>query len=75
MKSSDYMDKKPLSDIKKVEVDSTLSYSQRMQGYLDQICDPYHFLCGDTPVRICFSEEGKDLAVCLKEYLLDLKKS
>ena len=57
------------ADIEKIRIDSSLPLEQRMKQYLERIKDPYCFLCGKTPVRICFSPEGEDLDTKLKHYI------
>ena len=43
------------------------------QSYLEQIVNPYCFLCGDTPVRIRFVAEDRTLKQSLCDYFLSLK--
>jgi hypothetical protein len=47
--------------------------AEKMQSYLEQIVNPYCFLCGDTPVKICFVTESKTLKQSLCDYFLSLK--
>lgn len=68
-------DRIELVDIRTIRIDTTLPPEQRMADYLEQVKNPYRFLCGDTPVRIRFEPEGDELRHKLKEFLLSLKKS
>ena len=62
-----------LVDIRNIHIDSSLPAAKKMQSYLEQIVNPYCFLCGDTPVRIRFASEGKTLKQSLCDYFLSLK--
>jgi hypothetical protein len=50
-----------------------LPAAKKMQSYLEQIVNPYCFLCGDTPVRIRFVAEDRTLKQSLCDYFLSLK--
>lgn len=67
------VDHSALSDIRNIRIDGTLSTEQKMQSYLDQIGNPYCFLCGDTPVKIRFVSENRTLKQSLCDYFLSLK--
>lgn len=69
----DKIDKSTLVDITAVKIDDTLPEEERMKNYLLQIKNPYCFMCGKTPVRICFKEDGKELGDSLKQYFFSLK--
>lgn len=47
---------------------------QRMCSFLEQVKNPYCFLCGETAVKVCFSQNGESLGSKLKRYFLGLKK-
>ena len=66
MKSVDITqaDRSKLVDIKSVHIDSSLPAAQKVKGYIEQIKNPYCFLCGDTPVTLKKS---------LSDYFLSLK--
>lgn len=62
-----------LTDIASVKIDTSLPPVQRMQNYLEQIKNPYCFLCGKTPVQISFQPDGKELGDLLSNYFVSLK--
>ena len=71
----DKIDKNTLVDIQSVKIDTSLPAAERMRNYLAQIKNPYCFKCGDTPVKICFKDDGKELKNVLENYFLRLKNS
>ena len=62
-----------LVDIRNVHIDSSLPPIAKAQSYLEQIGNPYCFLCGDMPVRVRFVTEEKTLKESLRTYFLSLK--
>ena len=46
--------KEELTDISQIHLDENLSPEQKMYSFLEQVGNPYCFLCGETPVQICF---------------------
>lgn len=62
-----------LVDIHNIHIDSSLPAAKKMQSYLEQIVNPYCFLCGDTSVRIRFVAEDRTLKQSLRNYFLSLK--
>lgn len=75
MKSVDItkVDRQSLVDITDIQIDSTLPTAEKMQRYLEQVKNPYCFLCGDTPVKIRFVSGNKTLAQSLGNYFSSLK--
>jgi len=69
----DKIDRNTLVDINGVSIDADLPISERMQSYIEQIKNPYCFLCGDTPVRVCFSSSSQDLNIKIKSFFTGLK--
>lgn len=67
------IDKSDLADIQSVKIDTSLPLIERMQNYLEQVKNPYCFMCGETPVQISFKSDGKGLDDLLKNYFLSLK--
>ena len=66
-----------LIDIETIYMDPSVPAPQRMLQYLEQIKNPYCFLCGETPVKIQFAPkdtEKADLGEKLKRYFLTLKR-
>ncbi len=62
-----------LVDITNVHIDSALPVVKKMQSYLEQIGNPYCFLCDGTPVKIRFVSKEKTLKQALSQYFLSLK--
>ncbi|HCC34862.1 MAG TPA: hypothetical protein DEQ02_04225 [Ruminococcaceae bacterium] len=62
-----------LVNIEDVQIDQSLPIIQRMEEYLAQVKNPYHFLCGDTPVKISFLSTGKSLSEKLAEHFIRKK--
>lgn len=69
----DRIDRDILIDIKTVDIDTSLPIDNRMLRYLEQIKNPYCFLCGGTVVKIRFSDTGKTLDEAVKNHYLGLK--
>ena len=67
------VDRSTLVDIRSIHIDSSLPAAVKVRNYLEQVRDPYCFLCGDTPVRVRFVTEEKTLKKSLRTYLLGLK--
>jgi hypothetical protein len=67
-------DRRNLVDIQTIKIDSTQSVTERMESYLEQIKNPYLFLCDDTAVKIRFKQDGNDLKHKLKSYYTSTKK-
>ena len=68
------LDKTLLIDIQEITVDRNLPTQQRMLQYLEQIKNPYCFLCGEIPVKVCFAEDGEDFETVLKKHFIALKR-
>lgn len=67
------VDRQALVDITDIRIDSALSTAEKIHSYLEQVKNPYCFLCGDTPVRIRFVSKSKPLAQALGDYFSSLK--
>lgn len=68
------IDKTGLVDIRGVKIDTNLPPEQRMIDYLEQVKNPYCFLCGDSAVRVRFEPAGDELKSKLKDFFISLKK-
>lgn len=62
-----------LSSLDDIVVDTKLPIDKRMEKYLQEVGNPYCFLCGDTVVHVCFSDTGKDLDSHLLNFFKGLK--
>ena len=63
-----------LGDIRSVTIDSGLPGTLGMLQYIEQIQNPYNFLCDGTPVHISFVNEEKELSEVLTRYFCTLKR-
>lgn len=55
-----------LKDIRDVKIDTTKPVIERICSFLVQMDgNPYFFKVGDTPVKVCFNEDGSSLQECL----------
>lgn len=63
-----------LVNLEEISIDTSMPATQRMLSYLEQVKNPYCFLCGETPVKVCFAPESADLGKKLKTYFLGLKR-
>lgn len=63
-----------LVNLEEISIDTSMPATQRMLNYLEQVKNPYCFLCGETPVKVCFAPESADLGKKLKTYFLGLKR-
>jgi len=69
----DRIDRNILVDVKTVDIDTSLPIENRMLRYLEQIKNPYCFLCGGTVVKVRFSDTGKTLDEAVKDHYFGLK--
>ena len=67
------VDRSTLVDIRNIHIDAALPAVQKVQNYLEQIGNPYCFLCGDTPVQLVFADHQPELSTLLTHYLASLK--
>lgn len=57
-----------LVDIRHIHIHHDLPTFERLEKYLQDIQNPYQFLCGNVTVRVRFLEDGNDLTTQLKHY-------
>ena len=69
------INKASLVDIDNVKIDQKLSLNRRMENYLEQIKNPYCFLCSGSAVRVRYEHSGADLRSKLKNYFINTKNS
>lgn len=65
--------KSSLVDVKTVKIDVSSPLVERMTKYLEQVKNPYCFMCGKTPVQVSFKATGKELSTLLSSYFMHLK--
>ena len=63
-----------LTDIRGVKIDTGLPGNLRLLRYLEQIQNPYNFLCDGIPVHISFVNEERELSKILVDYFCTLKQ-
>ena len=66
-------DRTKLVDIRTVKIDPLQSVVQRMESYIEQIKNPYLFLCDGAAVRVRFDPDGGELSHRLKNHFASLK--
>jgi hypothetical protein len=57
-----------LVDIETISIDKNLSTSERVESFLKQIKNPYHFICKGVNVTVTFDKNGGTLEDNLKNY-------
>jgi len=75
MRNATEIDRSKLVDIHTIKLDESLTAAQRAEQYLEQIKNPYCFLCGDAVVRVRFDSNGGDLQAHLKNYFISCKSA
>ena len=75
MRNTTEIDRTKLVDIQSVKINPSLTAAQRAEQYLEQIKNPYCFLCGGSVVRVSFDTNGGDLQARLKNYFINSKKA
>ena len=63
-----------LVDIVDVRIGGTTA-GERLDDFLKQIANPYHYKVGNTPIHITFMPDGKPLEEKLKAYFLFIKQN
>ena len=66
-------EKQRLIDINDVQMNAPLPLSECAEHFFTSIENPYHFLCGDIPVLIRFSNNSKSLLLILEQYFIRQK--
>lgn len=67
------LERNSLIDISNVYINNDLNVELKIRDFIEQIKNPYCFLCGDTAVKIEFSETGKPLDEVIAEHFIDTK--
>ncbi len=62
------------ADVWAVRADIARPPAERMQSDSDAVQNSYCFLCGKTPVRLCYKPDGVELGSLLKRYFIGLKR-
>ena len=67
-------DRSELVSVEEVSIDPSMPVVQRMVAYINQVKNPYCFLCGKTSVKVCFSQGDAELSKKIRNYFLGLKR-
>lgn len=57
-------------NMEEISINSALPAEEKKLAYLEQVQNLYCFLCGETPVTICFAQNGVKLGEKIKSYFL-----
>lgn len=68
------LNRKELAEITAIHIRQDLPHNKKVLAFLEQIKNPYCFLCGDVPVRVCFSDNGPELGQTLQNYFIRIKQ-
>lgn len=63
-----------LADLSAIHIRQDLPHEEKILDFLEQIKNPYCFLCGDVPVRVCFTDDGPKLDQTLESYFIRIKQ-
>lgn len=67
------IDRALLININNVQIDASLPADRKIESYIQQVKNPYCFLCDETPVRVRFVSNKKTLEESLGDYFISLK--
>lgn len=68
------INKNELADLSAIHIRQDLPQVEKILDFLEQIKNPYCFLCGDVPVRVCFTDDGSKLGQTLENYFIRIKQ-
>ena len=66
------VDRASLVDLRDVRIDESLPQPQRLLQLFRQIRNPYCYKCGELVIKESFSNNGKSMGDCLKQYIATL---
>ncbi len=66
------VDKATLTDISKVKINPNDSPEKKMKDYIDQIKNPYCFLCNGYAVKVEFADTSRTIEDCFSDYIENL---
>jgi len=70
----DKIDPSMLVDIDSIDINHALPHEEKILSFIRQVGNPYCFISGGVPVRVCFAGEGKNLSQSLVNYFTMLKQ-
>ena len=68
------INRKELANLLDINIRQDLPHDEKILDFLEQIKNPYCFLCGDVPVRVCFIDDGPELGQTLENYFIRIKQ-
>ncbi len=66
------VDKSALTDISSVKINPTDSPEKKMKNYIEQIKNPYCFLCNGYAVKVEFANTDRTIEDCFSDYIESL---
>ena len=63
------VDKSTLVDISTININPKDPPEKKFRDFVEQIKNPYCFLCNGYAVKLSFSDNGKTLEDCFMEYI------
>lgn len=63
-----------LADISAIHIRQDLAHNEKVLAFLEEISNPYRFLCGDVSVSVCYADKGPKLAELLQDYFIRIKQ-
>lgn len=66
------VDKATLADISNVKINPNDSPGKKMTNYINQIKNPYCFLCNGYAVKIEFANTSRTIEDCFSDYIDNL---
>lgn len=63
-----------LANIENIAINQTLPHKEKILSFIRQMGNPYCFVSGGVPVRVCFAGEDKKLSQSLVNYFSLLKQ-
>lgn len=68
------INRKELAALSAIHIRQDLAHEEKILDFLERIKNPYCFLCGDVPVRVCFTDNGPNLGQTLENYFIRIKQ-
>lgn len=68
------INRKEMAELSAIHIRRDLPYEEKILDFLEQIKNPYCFLCGDIPVKVCFTDNGPKLGQTLENYFVRIKQ-
>ncbi len=66
------VDKSELVDIAAIKINPADSPEKKMKDYIDQIKNPYCFLCNGYAVKVEFANTARTIEDCFSDYIENL---